>query len=226
MLYSDVLALVKNPYGEKCQDELRTLLDGYRVQAKAVVLEKTSRGLSADAQLSSTARESLANELCDLWRKGSGVSDFEQSILTVIDRYRMQRKGSRAGAEAGCEPSSSKRTAPSAGGSALKPEGGPKTKTGAPAAASATKTKKKVVHEPLAGGPQKRSMNRGQCPKCHSMGVVLARSYANDEYFSCIYCGFQAFRASIDAELDLPLAAELLSRQFDDQDSGEDPEPA
>ena len=85
------------------------------------------------------------------------------------------------------------------------------------------KAKKGVKMEPLGGGPVKRTKARGECPKCHSMGVVLAHSYAGDDYFSCIYCGFQAYRAVVETDLDLPLAAELLGRRFDEK-SEIDPE--
>jgi hypothetical protein len=50
---------------------------------------------------------------------------------------------------------------------------------------------------------------------------VLAHSYAGDDYFSCIYCGFQAYRAAIETDLDLPLAAELMGRRFDEKSDRE-----
>jgi hypothetical protein len=64
--------------------------------------------------------------------------------------------------------------------------------------------------EPVAGGPRKRGRTRGECPKCHSMGVVLARSYSGDEYFSCIYCGWQAYKPSEDDDPNASLAVRLL----------------
>jgi hypothetical protein len=58
-------------------------------------------------------------------------------------------------------------------------------------------------------GPSKRS----ECPKCKSRGVVLARSYTQEEFFSCIYCGWQAFKPFEEATADSPLAARLLSQR-------------
>jgi hypothetical protein len=42
------------------------------------------------------------------------------------------------------------------------------------------------------------------------MGVVLARSYATDEYYSCIYCGWQGFKPPDAIEGQDSLAARLL----------------
>jgi hypothetical protein len=60
-----------------------------------------------------------------------------------------------------------------------------------------------------AAGGKPRS-TRSECPKCHSMGVVLARSYAADEYFSCIYCGWQGYKSPEAGDADDSLAARLL----------------
>jgi len=69
---------------------------------------------------------------------------------------------------------------------------------------------KKRDKDSIAGGPLEKAGGRGQCPKCRSMGIVLARSYAAEDYYSCIYCGYQAYLKSMDQKVDLPLAAELL----------------
>ena len=66
--------------------------------------------------------------------------------------------------------------------------------------------------EPVAGGPRKRGRTRGECPKCHSMGVVLARSYSGDEYFSCIYCGWQAYKPAEEDDPNASLAVRLLGQ--------------
>lgn len=66
--------------------------------------------------------------------------------------------------------------------------------------------------EPVAGGPRKRGRTRGECPKCHSMGVVLARSYSGDEYFSCIYCGWQAYKPTEEDDPNASLAVRLLGQ--------------
>jgi hypothetical protein len=64
--------------------------------------------------------------------------------------------------------------------------------------------------EPIAGGPRTRKKARGECPKCKSKGVVLARSYSGDEYYSCIYCGWQAYKAVDEDDPNASLAVRLL----------------
>jgi Zn ribbon nucleic-acid-binding protein len=66
--------------------------------------------------------------------------------------------------------------------------------------------------EPVAGGPRTRKKARGECPKCKSKGVVLARSYSGDEYYSCIYCGWQAYKAVDEDDPNASLAARLLGQ--------------
>ncbi len=66
--------------------------------------------------------------------------------------------------------------------------------------------------EPVAGGPRTRKKARGECPKCKSMGVVLARSYSGDEYYSCVYCGWQAYRPADEADPNASLAIRLLGQ--------------
>ena len=145
-----------------------------------------------DVPGSKTARETLCADLTNCWRTAN------KNISSVIDRYRMQLK----------VQGKSKKT------KALKTKQ-EKIVEFSPAAIKTMRV------EPLAGGPQKQNRDRGQCPKCRSRGVVLAHSYSGDDYFSCIYCGFQAYKAPIDSELDLPLAAELLGRRFDDHEEVE-----
>lgn len=58
-------------------------------------------------------------------------------------------------------------------------------------------------------GPSKRA----ECPKCKGRGVVLARSYTQEEYYTCIYCGWQAFKPFEEANADSPLAARLLAQR-------------
>ncbi|MES2504075.1 MAG: hypothetical protein V4534_04270 [Myxococcota bacterium] len=140
-----------------------------------------------------TARELILSQLHELW-ENAAKEELSHGIGQVIHQYRMQ----------------------------LKQGGEKKNESKEKAKVVSTKVlpvKQKV--EPLAGGPQKRQRVRGECPKCHSMGVVLARSYSGDEYFSCIYCGYQSHRAAMDLEFDLPLAAELLNRRFDDKDGSQ-----
>ena len=139
--------------------------------------------------LRGTARELLSMQLLRLWRDQLS-GDFSQAILNTLNQYRMQ----------------------------LKKAADKKTGTKNKSKALSKKLLSKLPLEPLAGGPQKRQRIRGECPKCHSMGVVLARSYNGDEYFSCIYCGYQTYRTTLDLDFDLPMAAELLNRRFDEKD--------
>ncbi len=66
--------------------------------------------------------------------------------------------------------------------------------------------------EPVAGGPRARKKARAECPKCKSMGVVLARSYSGDEYYSCIYCGWQAYKPADEDDPNASLALRLLGQ--------------
>ena len=68
------------------------------------------------------------------------------------------------------------------------------------------------VAEPVAGGPRRRQKARGECPKCKSLGVVLARSYSGDEYYSCIYCGWQAYKPTDEDDPNASLAIRLLGQ--------------
>jgi len=68
------------------------------------------------------------------------------------------------------------------------------------------------IAEPVAGGPRPRKKARGECPKCKSLGVVLARSYSGDEYYSCIYCGWQAYRPADEDDPNASLALRLLGQ--------------
>lgn len=139
---------------------------------------------------SHTARERLLERLQVLWRTEK-PSEWSTPILKILDGFRMQIKSSST--QKSAAKSSSEMLSKKKNSSGLRPG------------------------QPLAGGPQKRDRIRGECPKCRSMGVVLARSYNGDEYLSCIYCGYQTYRAAMELEFDLPLAAELLNRRFDDR---------
>ncbi len=68
----------------------------------------------------------------------------------------------------------------------------------------------------VAGGPVVKNGNRGICPKCRSLGLVLARSYGKEDRYSCIYCGYQSFIGAQDDKLDLCMAAHLLGDFLDE----------
>lgn len=77
--------------------------------------------------------------------------------------------------------------------------------------------KRMLDPEPVAGGPRKKLSTRGECPKCKSQGVVMAHSNSGEDYFSCIYCGYQAFSKSQIRDLDMVLSLELMGRRFDEE---------
>ena len=190
-LISEVRQLIKSPYNNRSAPRLEELLDLFRIQLKN----------TREQQKDTTARETIAREFLELWAENP--LDFDQKIAATVDRFRMQMKQKDGELQQSDEPEK-------------KAEKNKKVKAKAPSAKK--ESRPASLGEPVAGGPRKRSGARSQCPKCHSLGVVLARSYTGDEYFSCIYCGFQAYRAALEAELDLPLAAELLGRSFDERD--------
>ena len=84
-----------------------------------------------------------------------------------------------------------------------------------------TKYPTKINSTAIAGGPEKKSSNRGQCPKCHSEGIVLAAAYETENYYTCIYCGYQAYLNTKKSDLDLPYAAQLLTDAFGEHEPEE-----
>jgi len=203
-LLAEVLSLVLQPFDIQKEKKIVNIIDQYRIQVKP----------SQDLLEGKTARESLAQLILEIWSAGSS-SNLEEKISFLIDGFRMQFK-SKGGLTDNQSGGKKKKEGRQTSSDSLDEKEGPsktqsllnsqKQESSTPAEAS------------IGGGPVKRKKPRGQCPKCHSMGVVLARSYSGDEYFSCVYCGFQSFRSGINAELDLPLAAELLQRKFDEND--------
>lgn len=198
LLYADLAQALTANSQETVRERVLRILDKYRIQMKP--------GISLEE--GQTARESIFREIMEKCTVVS-AAEIPRKLNTIFARYRMQSKQKLAGQARERD-------------SASKADSNDKNKE----AALGAKTKSNMKTEPLGGGPIKRTKIRGECPKCHSRGVVLAHSYAGDDYFSCIYCGFQAFRAAIETELDLPLAAELLGRRFDDKSETEHEEPS
>ncbi|MBL4819330.1 MAG: hypothetical protein JKY15_08955 [Deltaproteobacteria bacterium] len=183
-----------------------------------------------------TARDELKEQLCKLFNNPL-QRRLEDELALILDDYRIQSKGgshTKAGTAREILMASLMRIgkervakdldimlAKVIGGFRMQlKQGGiqkrtSKSKANVVSRSGASKAGSKAT--PVAGGPQRRQHVRGECPKCHSMGVVLARSYSGDEYLSCIYCGYQSHRSSMEFEFDLPLAAELLNRRFDEK---------
>jgi hypothetical protein len=190
-LLTEVLALIQADPKANDPSALRSLLNRYRVQTKA----------GTEIPPGATARDALGDGIVALWKKGG---DAEPAITELIDTYRMQHKGA---AKKSTRSAPAKKKAAKAVPPARTP---PASRAKAPAPPKPGKGGARVVSStPVGGGPKRRTKARAECPKCHSKGVVLARSYAGDDYYSCIYCGWQAYKPA-DGEFDSPLAAQLL----------------
>ncbi len=208
-LLQALAAIISQPFSEDGQNSLNRLLNSYRVQSKpGEVLEKDQ-----------TARDALGKKIIDSWKE----TPIDRKVLgRIISLFRMQLKqGLKRGKVTNLsdrhdkEDSASKETS--------------KTKIPLKQTAkyeNAYFQDKKDGHlaenGAIAGGPKHKSGIRGQCPKCKSVGIVLARAYGGDDYYSCIYCGYQAYLNNTDQKLDLPLANELLGGPFLDPDLDDD----
>lgn len=192
-LYDEFVALSENPPGDEAPETVRKIMVKYRVQTKPGVT--TADGL--------TARDDLGNRLLDIWKAGG--DDVKEKIGAEIDKFRMQAKGKSSGG--------AKKTAPKKP-AAARPAAAPAAAAAPPADAPAPAPRERGAPrmEPVAGGPRRRGKARSECPKCHSKGVVLARSYAGDEYYSCIYCGWQTFKPVDENDPTASLAGRLLGQ--------------
>ncbi|MCC7074734.1 MAG: hypothetical protein IT383_25720 [Deltaproteobacteria bacterium] len=206
-LYQEIVAMTATPPGPHADAEMRKLMTRYRVQTKPGI----------DIPAGATARDALGDRLLALWR-GAGP-DLTSKVGTTIDEFRMQMKGAGAPSSPPRPVGKSRPPVPAVEDDDDPPEPAPARapERRAPAALAVADPPPRVNHgrggaEPVAGGPRKRGRTRGECPKCHSMGVVLARSYAGDEYFSCIYCGWQAFKPTDEDDPNASLAVRLLGQ--------------
>ena len=203
-LLQSLTAIISQAFTPEAKVALKRLLNTYRVQAKP--------GEVVNQDL--TARDVLANQIAASWMQKGSLD--KRDIELLISPFRMQLKqGLMRGKvdEERLEPSEGTST----GNFAFQTPRRSKIQENINRHQNAyfrDKTKaKKVNAEPaaIAGGPVQKTGGRGQCPKCRSLGVVLARAYGGEDYYSCIYCGYQAYLKSSDPKIDLPLAAELLS---------------
>jgi hypothetical protein len=208
LLFDKVTELLAKPPDDGTASTMKKIMARYRVQTKPGV----------DIGAGVTARDALGDGLIELWRAGGNDDDTKAKMGTLIDQFRMQLKQNGSDKPA---PAPRVRPVPQAPKVAPTP---PKK----PTPADAPPSRASVAHaptvslgiaeaparrpEPVAGGPRTRKKARGECPKCKSMGVVLARSYSGDEYYSCIYCGWQAYRPSDDDDPNASLAVRLLGQ--------------
>ncbi|MCP4503493.1 MAG: hypothetical protein GY822_26475 [Deltaproteobacteria bacterium] len=193
-LFNKITAMAATPKGDDAVERVRALMTSYRVQTKP----------GTEIPEGATARDALGDLLLEIW---SSDGDKEELFNTTISRYRMQSK-QPAGAKKPRKPRAPKKMS-EAPAAAMEPAPAPMPRQ-KPAAPLPPRI------EPVAGGPRKRGRTRSECPKCHSMGVVLAHSYAGDEYFSCIYCGWQAFKPADNSDPTASLAVRLLGQSGKD----------
>lgn len=193
--------IISQPFSDDGKNALNRLLNSYRVQTKP----------SEDASRNHTARDELSQKLIEAW-KTKGLSD-RKTIERIISSFRMQLKqGLSAGRPIEPRPKASVHSSTEI----INQENSHnKRKETSLKHENAYFKDKASLYEnndvnAIAGGPKHGINARGQCPKCRSMGIVLARAYAGDDYHSCIYCGYQAYLKEGDPNIDLPLAAELL----------------
>lgn len=209
-LLQALTAITSQPLNEDGKAALNRLLNSYRVQIKpGESINKTE-----------TARDALAIQLIESWQQSCPVD--KKVLGRVISSFRMQLK----------QGLNRNKFAENKGDRDLNQSdlvGAGKNLTRAQIKENISKHenayfKDKVSGneindaDAIAGGPKQGSNARGQCPKCRSMGIVLARAYGGDDYHSCIYCGYQAYLKGKDPKLDLPLAAELLGGAYSDSD--------
>lgn len=210
-LYDEMVALSAQPFADTVVDVVKKTMLRYRVQTKPGVQ------ISAGA----TARDALGERLVELLR--TRPSNLTEALGTTIDEFRMQVKGKAPSSSAPKAPKASKAKAPAPadddgvddddGAEDAGPAGASLPRKPSPRAERAPDMRAfPRGAEPVAGGPRRRGRSRSECPKCHSMGVVLARSYAGDEYFSCIYCGWQAYKPADDSDPTASLAGRLLGQ--------------
>ncbi len=224
-LFDEVTGLLPSPPTDSSPNDMKKLMAKYRVQTKPGV----------EIGAGTTARDALGERLLDLWRAGSDDDATRTRMGTLIDEFRMQLKqsgpeGAPAGGPAVPRPAPRPRPTPATTASPRLESKAPSTPRKSSAAdkplARPAPPPQSVtlgmgdppargmrhIAEPVAGGPRRRQKARGECPKCKSLGVVLARSYSGDEYYSCIYCGWQAYKPTDEDDPNASLAIRLLGQ--------------
>lgn len=197
-LLQALTAIVSQPFSEEVKTSLKRLLNSYRVQAKP----------DENIDRNSTARDALATIIFQTWREKTTLD--RKDIIILTEPFRMQLKIGLSKRKSSGEHES--------------PHSLDEQETTIPRRA---KIKENISrHEnayfrektgsalkeqtAIAGGPLAKTGGRGQCPKCRSIGIVLARAYGGDDYYSCIYCGYQAYTKAVDPKLDPTFATEML----------------
>jgi len=213
-LLQALTAIISQPFGDDGRSALTRLLNSYRVQAKP----------GESINKSQTARDALAEKIVEAWKQCPSAD--KRNLSRIISSFRMQLKQGLGRSKLldqkqetdvdlelrhpgrGLTRSQIKENISRHENAYFKDKFNP--------------PKGDSEVNAIAGGPKTGSNSRGQCPKCRSMGIVLARAYGGDDYHSCIYCGYQAYLKGADPKLDLPMAAELLGHAFIDPDLDDD----
>jgi hypothetical protein len=193
-LYEEITAELAKAFGDDSDKTVREILKKYRVQTKPGVKIPDDR----------TARDALGDRILALWKKPP--KDVDARIGTLIDEFRMQNKArGKATKKAAGKSAAKKKATPSHALSRSTDKPLP-----TPAEEKPRAPRRPAIEPAVRGGPRRRGKTRSECPKCKSMGVVLASSYAGDEYFSCIYCGWQAYKPVDEDDPNASLAVRLL----------------
>src|SRR5690606_79060 len=143
-----------------------------------------------------TARDLLANKIVEAWQQNSAAE--KKNLNRIISSFRMQLKqGLNRGKLHESKSAHTNDVSPTSDHAKSMTRSQIKENT-AKQENAYFKSKSPlgdltIDQIPIAGGPKQGSNSRGQCPKCRSMGIVLARAYGGDDYYSCIYCGFQSY---------------------------------
>lgn len=206
-LIQAMLDILKHPHQKEGEIALRRLLNSYRVQAKP------EENLCKDI----TAREELQNRIISTWQKKNSVD--RKTLQELFSPFRMQIKqgikSAKLKLKRNLENEPEDNFAKNELNVAIKPKNNPSHESAF--FRKKEEFKDQAKKEPIAGGPKKKNNSRGICPKCRSLGLVLAPAFSGEDHYSCVYCGYRAFLNQKDPELDLPLAAEILGKFFDKQ---------
>lgn len=207
-LLQSLNAIISKNYTPDAKTLLKRLLNTYRVQAKP------GEGISKD----STARDVLLNLIVKAWIEQETIDN--KKLEELIAPFRMQLKQSLLKYKHE-EEQSENEDIPNLTNSHTHSRRSKIAENisrhqNAYFRDKSKKNDNKDQHVSIGGGPLQKSSARGQCPKCRSKGIVLARSYGAEDYYSCIYCGYQAFLKTLDQKIDLPLAAMILDATLGD----------
>ncbi|MCA9507533.1 MAG: hypothetical protein KC505_03820 [Myxococcales bacterium] len=208
-LLQTLSAVISQNFNEEAIVSLNRLLNSYRVQAKP----------ENNIDKSITAREALAQNIVQDWKEKTTLKKHD--IIRLIEPFRMQLKTGAGKRKTATDNTYEKNPGFSHNSSLTRRE---IIKENINKHENAYFRKKTALTPPeeersIAGGPLPKAGDRGQCPKCHSLGVVLARNYQDDDSYSCIYCGYQAYISTTSSSrYDSSVSKELLGNHADKSD--------